>query len=399
MKRTRATSRQSRFWDFPDHIIMDILTRLPLKTILNCRCVCTSWRNIISDPHFTKLHLSVSPAVLMFPIKSYENLYVVVDSVEAYSIGVGGLNDDVVRVPDNAFLKFNPKFDIPDLQVLSSCNGLICLYEPRTYNPYYICNPMMSEYVVVPQIKKDLFVLAGSGFGFSPKTNQFKVLRFSLPLPKTGLPSLKLETEINTLGTNLWRQVGNPPSYLHWFSCGCFLNGGLHWIVHDPDNHFKSVCVFDFGEEQFWPFPGPSQLVANHNETVNRMNMDLLGGCLAIYHYSSDHQFDIWLMKDYGVKESWTKEFVIETTNKSYFYQPIMLLNNGEILMLFAFTLLVSYNTTYRSSRSVKINVVGRDFKALRDFKAKAYIPSFVSIKDIVKGETLKEALILPWSQ
>ncbi|KAA8526574.1 hypothetical protein F0562_008223 [Nyssa sinensis] len=342
MERVRATARHSRFGsicDLPGYIIIDILARLPLKAILNCRYVCKSWRNTISDTYFAKVYLSKHglPAMLMLRPGAQNNFYLV-EPVGAYSF-YGGHNDDACA-PNIVVLKFNPSFDTSYLE-------------------------------------KDLFVLAGSGFGFSPKTNQFKVLRFSLP---RRLSSFKLETEINTLGTNLWRKVDNPPDYLQWLSRGCFLNGGLHWIVHDSNNRFKSLCVFDFGDEQFRPVPSPSHFVANHEGTVDQMNMALLGGCLAIYQYSSDYQLDIWLMKDYGGKESWTKEFVIETPTKSFLYQPLALLDNGEIFLLLNLNSLVSYSKVCQIFSSVEID------GCRRDLKAKPFTPSFVSIRDVLKG-------------
>ena len=46
--------------DLPTGIVMDILSWLPLKSLFNCRYVCKTWLQIISDPHFAKLHLSRS---------------------------------------------------------------------------------------------------------------------------------------------------------------------------------------------------------------------------------------------------------------------------------------------------------------------------------------------------
>ncbi|PWA83992.1 F-box domain-containing protein [Artemisia annua] len=51
--------------DLPGNVIADILTRLPVKTIIHCKCVCKKWREYVSDSYFVNLHLSRSPAGIM----------------------------------------------------------------------------------------------------------------------------------------------------------------------------------------------------------------------------------------------------------------------------------------------------------------------------------------------
>ena len=45
-----------------DELIVEILSRLPVKTLMQFKCVCKSWKTLIShDPSFVKLHLQRSP--------------------------------------------------------------------------------------------------------------------------------------------------------------------------------------------------------------------------------------------------------------------------------------------------------------------------------------------------
>ncbi|XP_058211434.1 putative F-box protein At4g09790 [Rhododendron vialii] len=197
---------------------MEILSKLPITTIRNCRCVCSNFRNLISDPEFAELHLPTSKPHLLY-------------------------RGDVCT--DDTLFTLN----LPEgLEVLSSCNG----------------------------------------------TNQYKVLRFLTP--SMGL--IKLEAEINTLGTDLWRRVGDAPRYMHWYSGGCFLNGALHWIVHGTENRFESMCCFDFGKERFQPFPGPSNF---RGLRVESMNMGVLKDGLSVFYRTTIQTLDLWVMKDYAV--------------------------------------------------------------------------------------------------
>lgn len=46
---------------FSHDLIVEILLRLPIKSLLRFKCVCKSWLSFISDPHFVKSHLVVAP--------------------------------------------------------------------------------------------------------------------------------------------------------------------------------------------------------------------------------------------------------------------------------------------------------------------------------------------------
>ncbi|XP_071727134.1 putative F-box protein At4g29970 [Rutidosis leptorrhynchoides] len=51
--------------DLSDYHIIEILVRLPVKTIIHCKCVCRDWLNLIIDSHFINLHLTKSPECFM----------------------------------------------------------------------------------------------------------------------------------------------------------------------------------------------------------------------------------------------------------------------------------------------------------------------------------------------
>ncbi|KAL3538360.1 hypothetical protein ACH5RR_001726 [Cinchona calisaya] len=52
----------------PDEVILQILTKLPAKSILRCRCVCRRWKALISAREFAELHLKHSvPMIIVGP--------------------------------------------------------------------------------------------------------------------------------------------------------------------------------------------------------------------------------------------------------------------------------------------------------------------------------------------
>ncbi|KAL6133793.1 hypothetical protein ACLB2K_066026 [Fragaria x ananassa] len=44
--------------DYEEDVIAEILARLPVKSLKRFRCVCKSWRDLISHSYFVKEHLS-----------------------------------------------------------------------------------------------------------------------------------------------------------------------------------------------------------------------------------------------------------------------------------------------------------------------------------------------------
>ncbi|KAE9456306.1 hypothetical protein C3L33_11803, partial [Rhododendron williamsianum] len=306
----------------PSTILMEILSKLPISTICNCKCVCSYFRNLISDPQFSQLILSrSSPSLLLCSNDSRESSLYSIESINTCDVE-SDIDDDIC-IPSSTLLKFYPGCDGPaeGLEVLSSCNGLICFHWPRTCNPYVICNPVINEYVIVPQIEKRGFDQCSSGFGFCSGTNQYKVLRLLYRRTGFGVTGkIKLEAEINTLGTNLWRRVGDALSCLHWYPSGCFLNGALHWML---------------------------------GVSLEQIKIGVLKDGLSIFHRPINYMLDIWVMKDYAAQESWTKDFVIKIPNpyNNIVCQPLMVLSNSDILMSYALSTLLSWNTRDGSIR------------------------------------------------
>ncbi|KAL7250096.1 hypothetical protein ACSBR1_012152 [Camellia fascicularis] len=120
------------------------------------------------------------------------------------------------------------------------------------------------------------------------------------------------------------------------------------------------------------------------------VRVGVLRDSLSISDFSNPFHWDIWIMKDYGIKESWSKEFVIGnvTGKRGYgdYYETIMILKNGEILMLVNKGVLVLYSP--KEGRVEKLNIDGININPA--FYGTAHIPSFVSLKDVAKGESLK---------
>ena len=72
-----------------------------------------------------------------------------------------------------------------------------------------------------------------------------------------------------------------------------------------------------------------------------KLNLGVLGDKLCICDNYFEDRVEIWMMNEYGVGGSWIKQFVIRrpwsvmVETESFYFEPLKLLNSGEILLLY----------------------------------------------------------------
>ncbi|KAK9285640.1 hypothetical protein L1049_024838 [Liquidambar formosana] len=305
-EKTGASDEEDRISKLPHHVVMDIFCKLPIKSLMYCRCVCKAWRDLVLDPCFATQHLTTRPPTTILTLQCdgerKRNIYMV--------------------EPEASDLDAITKVKIPNLgiQIVGSCNGLLCLCaEQNSHHCFYILNPFTGECMTLPKIKTDPKHTSVSGFGFSSKTNQYKVIRISCRW-EPGSSSTKAEAEIYTVGSGgSWREIGYAPDYYFLGGYAIFLNGALYWIVDGGiGEHFRElVCAFDIGNEQFLKIPLPVSYFSEQHGFWT--NIGVLEGRL--YVCGAYSGVEIWVMNDNGVEESWTKEVVLQNVRVQPFSQ------------------------------------------------------------------------------
>ncbi|KAL9400893.1 hypothetical protein Peur_004742 [Populus x canadensis] len=318
-------------------LIMDILSRLPIKTILNCRCVCKTWLHYISDSFFAKLHLARSPTSLLLKTISNNPESRNLQLVQITGKPLDGSHDDI-----------------------------------------YLCNPILGGYISIPPAAgQETRHLSNFALGYCAITKEYKVLRTFCS--KTG-SYYQPEAEIYTIGTGKWRSIQKALLNLRMFIVDSFVCGSIHWELRDEDDCVNSIGSFNFENEQF------SQLSLPPRYDEGDVTLTAFEGCLGLsfFHTYSDPQYEIWIMKEYGNKESWTKQFTVKNLGFSNLYEPLIFLNNGLILMMQYREFVVCYDTRRKFMEVIRI------WQTQGDNYAIAYKPSFVSLKDVGKGEQLK---------
>ncbi|XP_057793504.1 F-box/kelch-repeat protein At3g06240-like [Salvia miltiorrhiza] len=377
------------FTYLPSEVIINILSRLPIRTIARSKCVCKPWLHLLETDEFVSSHHAESVPTLVVltpfwthnPFSFFEYEYVRRETrCESHTMVDRQSLCTVYEFEDDHNLKqrdlqYNQltRFYFPHrVEIMGSANGLLFL--SKQSEVHYVCNPITREYVEVhfpeeliqpcpedeedevdPEILEepvyDDHQSVTYGFGVSKITGKHKVVRIShgFVTDQGGRRIIpKSVCHVHTLGTGSWRHVesGAPFEYSERTSC-VFLNGTLHWIVSDSYSKLWISC-FDLEEERFRTFSTPPIYDESHDLLAG---LSTLGDCLCLCdNTGEDGETVIWLMKEYGINKSWTKEHVIYINEDllmdgSELVYPLKVVKNGDILMLRESSQLVYYSS------------------------------------------------------
>ncbi|XP_059663322.1 F-box/kelch-repeat protein At3g23880-like isoform X2 [Cornus florida] len=313
----------------PRDVVMDILARLPLNTLVRCTSVCKSWYSLLINPSFITKHLNLnlnrSPHLRI--VRSYSDS----NSREHYSVRY----DDDQIFPEYAKPHFPLKSHCSHyFRIIGVCNGLICLSDDQfTYvNELFLWNPAIRKMMPLPRVRVT-FQSHGPfqhtiGFGFDPLTHDYKVIRI-VHLVYDFYNPPKTEIDIFSLSTGTWRNISHvpfplPDIIINERAPQAFLKGAAHWIASSKSSRSYAfgflILSFHMAHDQF----GQIKLPHNITEDANPYLMAGIGfrvakfqESLALMHLTGtyrDHTCCIWVMKEYGVAESWTKQFNIDIT-------------------------------------------------------------------------------------
>ncbi|KEH41428.1 putative F-box domain-containing protein [Medicago truncatula] len=272
----------------PEEVLFDILLRLPVRSLLQLKLVCKSWKTLISNSQFTKTHLLTSST-------AYPQLFSG-DDREIVCYAVKPLLENPSTLVQPVTIGMTHRYGI-----LGSCNGLLCLYDDSQSN-FRLWNPLIN-------LKSDTFPIVASfdkklvtyhGFGYDQVNDKYKLLLFV----HNQDDFTERITRIYTFGENSWTTLQNFPSYPSMWS-GKFVSGTLNWIVskNAVNSNQRVILSVDLEKETY----GELLLPQHDGYRVCDPIMYVLSNCLCVCsdNHSETH-LAVWIMKEYGVAESWT---------------------------------------------------------------------------------------------
>ncbi|XP_057796624.1 F-box/kelch-repeat protein At3g23880-like isoform X2 [Salvia miltiorrhiza] len=303
------------FKNLPPEIITEIFLRLPVVSVPISKCVCKRWLHLLESDDFVKSHFARSAPALV----------VLGDSGRLKVLEWEGELDPLTQYD----FPYRPR------EINTSVNGLLFL---RLYLLLCVCNPITCEVIKLnlpsdPQ--KSFSKVSAFGFGASKITGRYKAVCF-----KYNDYDDKLDCHVYTLGTGSWRRLEGINPYVYQYDKGAFVNGNLHWTASIGEDSSWISC-FDVETECFSFFKAPPYHAQGLPFTRGR-SLCALSGCLwfceEAFEYENDGgrcELTIWIMKEYGVGESWSLAYVIPLVdNDTFLVDPIKVSDNGDLLIL-----------------------------------------------------------------
>lgn len=311
-----AEANQAMSDHIPEEIIYQILLKLPVKSVVKFSAVCKSWTSMIKSPIFAQNHLSRTVQ------SNHKNdahlllLNLLAKKEETFSLRwdnptFGEYKKLVHLFPRNTF----PSECV--LSVVGTCNGLVCLADlDRSFceTSIVIWNPSIRKYVTLPTNPRTLPTSPSVcgywrhfAFGYDSRNNDYKVLR----IMEQGYWSRRTdpcEFEVWSLTRGSWKIISDAAKnmYVSRTDSPAFVNGALHWVQE------SLIVWFDMASELFGDIVMPELAFRE-----GLCSMSRYGESLALFDLDrrrtdpNEFTFDMWVMKEYGVAESWTKLFTV----------------------------------------------------------------------------------------
>jgi len=319
------TDAENPLPELPEELIInEILLRLPVRSLLQFKCVCKSWNTLISDPQFAKTHQKASTAnpllvtsvihsgkceIISYPVKPpLENLSTPVESISIFGTR-------------------------HEYHIIDSFNGLLCLYDVSQYN-FTLWNPSINlkSETSPTNVLSDYEFMTYHGFGYDHVNDKYKVL--VVMRNPAVVDHREIVTRIYTFGENSWRTVPNFPGKSHVWS-GKFVSGTLNWLVYKRgcgNSNQRGILSFDLGKETF----GEVLLPQHDGYDVRNCGLYVLSNCLCVcFDHSNKNHWGVWMMNQYGVTESWTKLTIIPRKKlMRHLVDPLFISENGVLILL-----------------------------------------------------------------
>lgn len=334
----------------PEEIIQDILLRLPVKSLLKSRCVSKSWLSLISSPQFVKTHLKLSAENA-----DYANHRIIFTFTNPCfnlkQCSVSSLMFKPRTVTSN--IDYPNKSPYKAVWVVGSCNGIICVAIDE--KDIFLWNPSTRKSKELPpvgvEMKQGFYYMWG--FGFSESDDDYKVVGVFCAYGNGCV--LESMVMIYSLRTDSWKRIEDFSCGIPFDDTGRFASGKLHFAATSTVefNSRWNIVSLDLKSEAYGTVEQP-----DYGESCSSSSLGLLGGCLSVLCDYQNTRADVWVMKEYGVKESWTRVASIPYFNdheRFLYSNPLLIMPNGEILLVFR-TRLVVYNPKDNCFRRPRIS-------------------------------------------
>ncbi|KAH7568345.1 hypothetical protein JRO89_XS07G0279100 [Xanthoceras sorbifolium] len=289
----------------PLDLIVEILCQLPVKSLLRFRCLSKEFRSMIDDRDFIRRHHNAC-------LQTNSNRRIIARNNEGttlFSLEFDSTTNVIAAAKILDVPIQNLRFGFP---VIGSCHGLLAL-SPMDHQGHItavLWNISTNKLRILPRIRGDSGDLFGCfGFGYDLASDDYKLVKIFGNQSST-------KVIVYSLRADSWRWIEDLPDYCYFYSFhqqrGTLVAGTLNWMGQMEIESRESrvlIISFDLKSENFRNVPIPDITNTNLGK-LGIYDINDLGGCLCLSCIDGCEQVvDIWVMKEYNVKDSWTKLF------------------------------------------------------------------------------------------
>ncbi|GJN10764.1 hypothetical protein PR202_ga28886 [Eleusine coracana subsp. coracana] len=281
----------------PDDNIIEILLRLPAKSVIRFRAVCTAWRRLLSDPDFLAAHSRLQPLDSIL----YDRLVgsgsgiinIALDTVHISSITSGDGTDRRQRLISVANSKRRPCI------LLSSCNGVFLFR--RSEGCYLLCNPATRQWADLPSLVPSSLVREYA-FYFHEPSGEYRLWCHRNPLDtRYGTWHVLSTDAAEPRDVQVHAEAAKRMTELLVGSLPVLLHGSMHW----PPPHRRKwleeeitteIVVLDTLSETFQIMAGPPVTTVMEVAVKLFISME---GLLAAADLGDMWHINFWFLEDY----------------------------------------------------------------------------------------------------
>lgn len=220
-----------------------------------------------------------------------------------------------------------------NLCLLGSCDGLVLLYNPRNLCTIAL-NPSTGKF---GKCKKDLIYLEHEAFvvtwfGRHPSTQEYVMVTSKMLMGEFTLRVFSLSGHDN-YSLLAFSSIELLPGRIgtHSHSIGTLYRGRVH--CHNAEN--GTILAYDLESNEILRMRCP---VESHPVEVG-----IVDGCFSAIHAGAE-VYEVWMMKEYGVEESWTKYANVEGSNYVNTSIPLAICPNGDVVFNESFLKVKKYS-------------------------------------------------------
>ncbi|RHN66700.1 putative F-box domain-containing protein [Medicago truncatula] len=350
----------------PFDLVAEILCRIPVKLLIQLRCLCKSFNSLISDPKFAEKHLRLSTKHRHLMLCSWNNQH----KFFMYDFPIHSVfsNSSVTQTQLTYPISLKSTYGAP--LAVCSCAGILCL--TMRQGSAVLWNPSIRMFKILPTLN---YIAHGAhyyplySFGYDHFINNYKIIAISFF-------NEKYETRVYTLGTDSWRKIQDFPNLSLYRPSGVFVGGAVNWLVYDG---FRSFIVSLDLEKESYQYISPPVL------EMSLFTLGVLKDCLLFSATNTRVTYlVIWVMMEYGNKESWAKLHHIPLMGDPglWVFNKVLHVSEDDQLLLDFYEL---------GSNKKKLVVYGSKIGTLK-------IPKFLNADLLMEWEVFVESLISPCS-